>query len=100
MRHPFELLLSELKTIDFQLEELSDEASEQVAGGFFTTQALGEEGGNDKPSTKALGEEGGATTLALGEEGGNGKPSTKALGEEGGSNPLTALIGEQGKGVF
>ena len=72
MRHPFELELSELETIDFQLQELNDEASEKVAGGCFTTQAVGvgEDGDPPKPSTRAMGEEGGGvTTLALGEEG-------------------------------
>ena len=36
MRHPFELQLTELETIDFQLQELADEASEQIAGASVT----------------------------------------------------------------
>ncbi len=57
MRHPFELQLSELETINFAIEEISDENSEQVAGGRMPTpsiEALGEEGG-DKPTTYATG---------------------------------------------
>ena len=49
MRHPFELELSELAHIDFAIQELSDETSEQVSGGGdFTTAALGEIGEDGK----------------------------------------------------
>lgn len=72
MRHPFDLELSELESVNFSVvEELTDEEAANIAGGTtFTTQALGEEGGD--VTTLALGEEGGdVTTLALGEEGGD-----------------------------
>lgn len=70
--------------------DLTDQEINQVNGGQpcsgrppFTTQAIGEEGGN--MTTMALGEEGGyTTTLAVGEEGGD-RYTTLAVGEEGGS---------------
>ncbi|MBD1845637.1 hypothetical protein H6F89_19945 [Cyanobacteria bacterium FACHB-63] len=94
MRHPFDLSVTELKTLDLDFEEdLMLDAAEAVAGGLtLTTLALGEEGGRGdyfprppkvppicprpvpipppEMTTMALGEEGGVTTLALGEEGG------------------------------
>ncbi|MDJ0733423.1 MAG: hypothetical protein QNJ47_04930 [Nostocaceae cyanobacterium] len=99
MNHPFALDISDLESIELDLEEeISNEEALQVEGGLsiytdalhengdpiFTTEAIGEEGGCKpyplpcypiKPpevTTKALGEEGGdVTTLALGEEGGD-----------------------------
>ncbi|MEW5857534.1 MAG: hypothetical protein AB1861_09145 [Cyanobacteriota bacterium] len=68
MRHPFDLELSELEAVEFNLlEELTDEEAANLAGGSpMTTMAVGEEGGSD-PTTMAVGEEGGnvMTTLAL-----------------------------------
>ncbi|MBE9166115.1 hypothetical protein IQ238_00725 [Pleurocapsales cyanobacterium LEGE 06147] len=59
MHHPFELELSELETINFELEELTDEEAKKVAGGrTFSTLAIGEEGGG-RITTMAIGEEGG-----------------------------------------
>lgn len=90
MRHPFELELSDLEAIEFNVvEELTDEEAANIGGGRkFTTFAVGEEGGE-------------VTTQALGEEGGS--PTTKALGEEGGFNPgpkppifTTLALGEEG----
>jgi hypothetical protein len=91
MRHPFELELCDLEAVEFNVvEELTDEEAANIGGGRkFTTQALGEEGG--EVTTLAVGEEGGGvTTQALGEEGGVIRPpkppfaTTRALGEEGG----------------
>jgi hypothetical protein len=91
MRHPFELELSDLEAVEFNVvEELTDEEAANIGGGRrITTQALGEEGG--EVTTLAVGEEGGGvTTQALGEEGGVIRPpkppfaTTRALGEEGG----------------
>ncbi len=94
MKHPFDLNPEELENLHLDIEQsLSDEEAEQLSGGLtFSTQALGEEGGQIPPklpdfklpefdypshlpptaSTYAYGEEGGATTLAIGEEGGSG----------------------------
>ena len=82
MRHPFELELSELETINFAIQELADEASEQVAGGFATSDSPCEEGGSPKPSTRRRGEEGGGcpTTLKIGEQGCSTTESTKETG--------------------
>ena len=101
----------------------SSGSGEPPAGGTFTTQALGEEGGSYSPpysgpvTTRALGEEGGygspgygpVTTQAIGEEGGSYPPpsdgpiTTQALGEEGGGYnpphdgpPTTLALGEEG----
>ena len=73
MRHPFELEISDLETVNLNTEEeLTGEEATQVTGGLVsTTRALGEEGGciwppiikpPIKPPT--------VTTMALGEEGG------------------------------
>lgn len=80
MRHPFDLELSDLESVQFNIfEELTDEEAANVAGGgiTITTQAIDEEGGNGNISASieisslAFREEGGgATTLAVGEEGG------------------------------
>jgi hypothetical protein len=93
MRHPFELELSDLEAVEFNVvEDLTDEEAANIGGGRkFTTQAVGEEGGGEV-TTLAFGEEGGGgvTTLAFGEEGGVIRPpkppifTTRALGEEGG----------------
>lgn len=66
MRHPFELELSELETIDFQLQELTDEASEQFSGGSFITQPVGRREDIDLPASPPVT----VTTAATGEEGG------------------------------
>lgn len=84
MRHPFELEISELESINLKIQKISDEEAEKLAGGLLaTTMATGEEGGGD-PTTMATGEEGGIdfsfTSAAIGEEGG----STRAFCEEGG----------------
>ncbi|WP_375452997.1 hypothetical protein [uncultured Nostoc sp.] len=70
MKHPFDLKISELESVDLKITALSDDEANQVCGGFATvTKAVGEEGG--RLTTQALGEESGRfTTLALGEEGG------------------------------
>ncbi len=76
MRHPFELELSELETINLKIQELNDQEAEKVSGGGcdITTMATKEEGGDD-PTTMAFGEEGGGvTTLALGGEKGGDFP--------------------------
>ncbi|MCC5633214.1 hypothetical protein LC613_37590 [Nostoc sphaeroides CHAB 2801] len=84
MKHPFDLKIAELESIDLKITALSDDEANQVCGGFATTtEAVGEEGG--RVTTLALGEEGGAaTTKAIGEEG--GRVTTLALGEEGGGD--------------
>ena len=69
MRHPFELQLSELETINFAIQELTDEFSEQVAGGGeVNTLALEENG--DKPPI---------VSLAL-EENGDKPPTSEPYG--------------------
>lgn len=97
MKHPFDLKIAELESIDLKITALSDDEANQVCGGFATvTKAVGEEGGT--ATTKALGEEGGrgrVTTLALGEEGGTA--TTLAVGEEGG-RVTTLALGEEGGG--
>ncbi len=72
MCHPFELEVSELETLNLEIQEITDEEAEKVSGGRdYTTLALGEGGGN---FTRARAEQGGDfTTLALGEGGGNYK---------------------------
>ena len=84
MKHPFDLKISELESVDLKITVLSDDEANQVCGGIATvTKAVGEKGG--RATTQAVGEEGGGfTTLALGEEGGGF--TTLALGEEGGGN--------------
>ena len=93
MKHPFDLKIAELESIDLKITALSDDEANQVCGGLATfTKALGEEGG--RVTTQALGEEGGrATTKALGEEGGT--VTTLVLGEEGGT-VTTLALGEEG----
>ncbi len=103
MQHPFALEISDLPSHllgQDVVEELGDNETESISGGLsiytiegkeegdgcyyplpvickepptYTTDAIGEEGGDCKPITKALCEDGGpiATTLALGEEGGD-----------------------------
>ncbi|AUB41754.1 hypothetical protein COO91_07821 [Nostoc flagelliforme CCNUN1] len=95
MKHPFDLKIAELESIDLKITALSDDEANQVCGGFATvTKAIGEEGG--RVTTLAIVEEGGtATTLALGEEG--GVATTKAVGEEGG-RVTTLALGEEGGG--
>ena len=96
MNHPFELELSQLKSVnlkieDLDVEEITDEKTEKIAGGGnFFTLALGEQGGN--PSKPVI-------TYALYEQGGNpSKPIlTKRLGEGGGDN-TSALLGESAEG--
>lgn len=87
MHHPFELNLCDLKSIhlvDLEIEEITDE---DLSGGSFTSFALNEEGG--KPIvTKMYGEGGESCEPVI----------TWGCGENGNSNPLTALIGEQGGG--
>ena len=75
MRHPFELEISDLEAVNFNIEEeLTGEEATQVTGGLvLTTHALGEEGGSIwppiiKPPIKPPT----LTTMALGEEGGSG----------------------------
>ncbi|MEG4797794.1 hypothetical protein QUA69_22220 [Microcoleus sp. LAD1_D1] len=77
MRHPFELEISDLEAVNFNIEEeLTGEEATQVTGGLvLTTLALGEEGGRTWPpiikrpikppilTTMALGEEGGSSLL-------------------------------------
>jgi hypothetical protein len=77
MRHPFELEISDLEAVNFNIEEeLTGEEAIQVTGGLvLITQALGEEGGRIWPpiikppikppifTTMALGEEGGSSLL-------------------------------------
>lgn len=102
MKHPFDLQLSDLEALDLDLEEqLTDEEAAQVGGGLknYTTQALGEEGGDcprprPKPRPVKPHKPPEATTFALGEEGGGPiypicppEVTTLALGEEGGELP-------------
>ena len=67
----------------------------------YTTQALGEEGGNSYV-TKAAGEEGSnLSTKALNEEGGLGgnfDVPSKIIAEEGGDVKTTMALGEEGGG--
>lgn len=75
MRHPFELELSELETIDFQLQELTDEASEKVSGGSLINQPVGrKENIHLLPSPPVK-----VTTAAAGEEGGTFVPISRIL---------------------
>jgi hypothetical protein len=86
MRHPFDLELSELETIEFNLlEELTDEEAATIAGGYHIPPTAGSEpSGGNVSSSLQLSEDGVYfTTLMLGEEGGN-VMTTLALGEEGG----------------
>lgn len=98
MNHPFDLDPAELEAMDLDFEEtLTEEEAAHIGGGIrYTTQAIGEEGGNGPIqciSAPCPGSEGGggfpvggpiddwATTLAIGEEGGGW---TKAWFEGGG----------------
>lgn len=84
--------VNELKFVDKIILPESDK---------YTTNAIGEEGG-DMKTTLAMGEEGGDkilpdlgeqpkyTTLAMGEEGGS-MVTTNAIGEEGGAGPLIPI---------
>ena len=58
MHHPFELELSELKTLNLEIPEITDEEAEKVAGGKdkLTTQATHE--GDNNPTTQATHEMG------------------------------------------
>ncbi|MEA5580824.1 hypothetical protein VB620_05650 [Nodularia harveyana UHCC-0300] len=117
MKHPFDLEITELESLNLEFQEVTDKDAAEITGGAnFTTLAIGEEGGglNNLPSlsplpsfpiggnggvatTLAIGEEGGvATTLAIGEEG--GVATTLAIGEEGGV-ATTLAIGEEGGDV-
>ncbi len=70
MRHPFELELSELETLNLEFQQITaEEAGKLYGGSVVTTEALGEEGG---VTTEAMREVGGVTTQALCEEGGWG----------------------------
>ena len=83
MRHPFDLELSDLESVQFNVfEELTDEEAANVAGGGIgiTTLAIDEEGGNISASIEI-------SSLAFREEGGGGLITTQALGEEGGDGP-------------
>ncbi len=97
-------------------EEGGDWASTEAVGeegGWVTSQALGEEGADDRRpqpgrpepiyTTQAVGEEGGGrvTTRRNGEEGGGNRPrppriSTEAVGEEGGGRITSMAVGEEG----
>jgi hypothetical protein len=83
-------------------------------GGWVTSQALGEEGADDRRpdpgtpppvyTTQAVGEEGGSgriTTRRANEEGGSSRPrppryTTEAVGEEGGGRITSMAVGEEG----
>jgi hypothetical protein len=89
MNHPFDLDPAELEAMDLDFEEtLTDEETTHIGGGLrYTTQAVGEEGGNSPIqciSAPCPGSEGGG--------GGNPRPpidppvTTKALREEGGGS--------------
>jgi len=95
MKHPFDLKISELESVDLKITVLSDDEANQVCGGFTTvTKAVGEKGG--KVTILVVGEKGGrVTTQAVGEEGGGF--TTQAVGEEGGGFTTLAL-GEEGGG--
>jgi bacteriocin-like protein len=79
MRHPFELEISDLETINFNVEELNDEETAKISGGLLT-RGLWEAGGCHrpiKPPIKPI-KPPIYTTLALGEEGGCGtRPKPK-----------------------
>lgn len=87
MRHPFDLKISDLETVNLDFQEpLTREEAEEIGGGRteLTTQALGEEGGKfpepipfpdsfldyPRPYPYPLRDTPDVTTLALGEEGG------------------------------
>lgn len=93
MRHPFELDIHALESIDLDFEEeLTDEEAAKVGGGISAADPkLGEQGGCILPSPvkvkkpqkpKPKEDEIVYTTLAVGEEGGD--VTTLAVGEEGG----------------
>jgi hypothetical protein len=94
MKHPFDLQLTEVESLNLEFQDLSDEQAANITGGAdFSTQAVGEEGGCF-PSPPSL-RDGTVTTMALGEEGGcfpsppslrDGTVTTMALGEEGGDD--------------
>ena len=78
MRHPFELELSDLEAVEFNVvEDLTDEEAANIGGGRrLPTFYFGEDG--SEPTTFRFGEDGGPIprpkpdvfiTLALGEEG-------------------------------
>lgn len=82
MKHPFDLKIAELESIDLKITALSDDEANQVCGGVTTiTLAVGEQG--CRVTTLAVGEQGDrVTSQAIGKEG--GAATTQALGEEGG----------------
>ena len=107
--------VNELKFVDEEYPIILPESDK------YTTNAMGEEGGDMKTTlatgeeggamvtTNAIGEEGGHTTFATGEEGGDSSPpeikpyiekepeyTTLAMGEEGGAMVTTNAIGEEG----
>ena len=79
MRHPFELKISELENINFELEELNEKTAENVTGGTgtFSVDFVGLTADNSNVAG------GGATTMATHEEGGDNFTSM-ATHEEGG----------------
>ncbi|WP_180966322.1 hypothetical protein [Fischerella thermalis] len=95
--HPFQLELHKLENMIVHVQHVNNQEVKQIADSrLFTSQAIGEEGG-DTVTTKAIGEEGGdtVTTKAIGEEGGD-TVTTKAVGEEGGDTVTTLAFGEEG----
>ncbi len=64
IRHPFNLKISELETINLEIKKVTDEEAKKVTGGLrgSTTAATCEEGG-ENPTTAATGEEGGDLTI-------------------------------------
>ncbi|MEA5556766.1 hypothetical protein [Nodularia spumigena] len=113
MKHPFDLEITELQSLNLEFQEVTDKEAAEITGGltFPFTFDLGANGGgfpNPSPSSFqipassfqippfTIGGNGGggqATTLAVGEEGGD--VTTLAVGEEGG-DVTTLAVGEEG----
>jgi hypothetical protein len=59
VEHPFELQIADLQSIDFELVDLDDTATTQIAGGTATLSRAAEGGGSFPTPTKGLYEAGG-----------------------------------------
>lgn len=103
MDHPFNLNLTELKTLDLDFEEpLSDQTADAIHGADYSITSFNKEQGDCKPKPRPrprprcpvvpiCPDPPIATTMALGEEGGGWCPpvyTTLAMGEEGGGYPI------------
>jgi hypothetical protein len=114
MQHPFELKITDLQAIDFEIQDLPAHESSEIVGGTATLSANAEAGGGGGITADGVGpnEVGGPFTPPMGggitadgvgpnEVGGPLMPSpiaTRAWGEQGGGCPSTRAYGEAGSG--